>query len=64
MYAAAGVPEYWIVNLRDDHVEVHRTPDPAAGVYREVCTARVGDALAPALLPGVRIPVEDVIPKR
>jgi Uma2 family endonuclease len=25
IYAAAGVPEYWILNLRDDQVEVHRT---------------------------------------
>ena len=27
IYAAAGVPEYWIVNLRDDVVEVYRAPD-------------------------------------
>src|SRR5262245_19953782 len=26
MYAAAGIPEYWIVNLRDDCVEVLRAP--------------------------------------
>ena len=24
IYAAAGIPEYWIVNLRNDHVEVFR----------------------------------------
>jgi len=64
MYAAAGVPEYWILNLRDDQVEVHRAPDPTAGVYRDVRSARAGDELAPALLPGVRIAVADVIPER
>jgi Uma2 family endonuclease len=64
MYAAAGVPEYWIVNLRDDQVEVHRAPDPIAGVYREVRTARPGDELALALLPGVRVAVADLIPER
>jgi hypothetical protein len=30
MYAAAGVPEYWIVNLRDRQVELHRNPVRAA----------------------------------
>ena len=30
IYAAAGVPEYWIVNLRDGWVEVLRAPDRRA----------------------------------
>src|SRR3989442_8873953 len=28
LYAAAGIPEYWIVNLRADCVEVLRDPQP------------------------------------
>jgi Uma2 family endonuclease len=64
MYAAAGVPEYWILNLRDDQIEVHLVPDPTAGVYREVRVARAGDELVPALLPGVRVAVADLIPER
>ena len=41
IYAAAGFPEYWIVNLVDGALEVHRTPHPAADaaygwVYRSV----------------------------
>ena len=28
-YAAAGIPEYWIANLRDRQVETHRDPRPA-----------------------------------
>jgi Uma2 family endonuclease len=28
-YAAAGIPEYWIVNLRDRQVETHRDPRAA-----------------------------------
>jgi Uma2 family endonuclease len=35
IYAAAGIAEYWIVNLRDDAVEVHRDPDSAAARYRQ-----------------------------
>ena len=34
LYARAGLPEYWIVNLRDGLVEVHRGPSPEG--YRSV----------------------------
>lgn len=29
LYAAAGIPEYWIVNLPDRQLEVYRRPEPA-----------------------------------
>lgn len=29
IYAARGVPEYWIVNLAARHLEVYRSPEPA-----------------------------------
>lgn len=31
LYAGAGIIEYWIVNLVDDQIEVHRRPQPAQG---------------------------------
>jgi Uma2 family endonuclease len=34
VYAAEGVPVYWIINLNERQIEVHRDPDPAAGEYR------------------------------
>jgi Uma2 family endonuclease len=34
LYAGAGIPEYWIVNLGESAIEVQREPDPATGVYR------------------------------
>lgn len=30
LYAQAGIPEYWIVNLKDNRLEVHRDPEPDA----------------------------------
>jgi Uma2 family endonuclease len=62
MYAAANLPEYWIVNLRDGCVEVRRDPDPKARRYRRVTIARRGDALEPVALGGVRIAVDDLLP--
>jgi Uma2 family endonuclease len=34
LYATAGVPLYWIVNLIDRRLEVYSDPDPATGTYR------------------------------
>jgi Uma2 family endonuclease len=31
LYARAGIPEYWIVNLADRVLEVHRQPAPMTG---------------------------------
>jgi Uma2 family endonuclease len=64
IYAAAGIPEYWIVNLRDDHVEVHRTPDRRRRVYADRRLARRGERLAPVALPGANLLVDDVLPLR
>ncbi len=64
IYAAANVPEYWIVNIPDDCVEVRRDPDPAGRRYASVSIAHRGDTLELAALPGVRISVGDLLPTR
>ena len=33
LYALAGIPEYWIINLKQRQVEVYLKPDTAAGTY-------------------------------
>ncbi|HMA36152.1 MAG TPA: Uma2 family endonuclease [Chloroflexia bacterium] len=47
LYAAAGIPEYWVVNLVDGVVEVYT--DPQAGKYLTARTARRDETLP---LPG------------
>jgi Uma2 family endonuclease len=49
LYAAAGVPDYWIVNLVDNCVEVHR--DPAGDRYQSLHTYHAGDEVQPLLFP-------------
>jgi Uma2 family endonuclease len=44
LYAREGVPEYWIVNLVDDCVEVYR--QPAGEAYAEIRTCRRGETIA------------------
>jgi Uma2 family endonuclease len=64
IYAAAGIPEYWIVNLHEDRVEVHRAPDRAAGVYRERGLARSGEQLELVALSGAVVAVDTLLPGR
>ena len=64
MYAAAAIPEYWIVNLRDDHVEAYRGPDPQARRYTEQRRAVRGETLELVAFPDVRIAVDELLPRR
>ncbi|GDY11217.1 hypothetical protein LBMAG53_00940 [Planctomycetota bacterium] len=45
MYAAAGIPEFWLVDLAADCVEIHTEPLPKG--YRLCRTLRDGDLLVP-----------------
>jgi Uma2 family endonuclease len=67
LYARAGLPEYWIVNLVDGALEVHRAPHPAADaaygwVYRSVEILRPPATVTPLGAVGARIPVADLLP--
>jgi Uma2 family endonuclease len=55
LYAAAGVPEYWIVNLAEKMIE--RRSEPGAGAYTRVTPYRSGEALAPIAFPDVVVSV-------
>jgi Uma2 family endonuclease len=60
LYANAGIVEYWIVNLNDDNIEVHRQPRPD-GTYADVQTKRRSAHLDIAALPGVTLAVDEVL---
>jgi len=61
IYAAAQVPEYWLVNLRDRCVEVFRDPDVANRVYRARHVAQPGDDIALAAAEA-SVRVSDLLP--
>jgi len=62
LYAAAGVGEYWLVNLRNRSVEVFRRPLPSERRFAETYATRPGETLAPASLPGFTIAVGEILP--
>ena len=64
IYARGGVPEYVLVNLRDDCVELHRSPDRAAGTFRSVRVLRRGERLQLEGFPDVEVAVDELLPPR
>lgn len=58
IYARFGVPEYWIVNLQDDTVEVFRDPDPSNERYRTALTFERGRKLPSTAVPEVELVVD------
>ena len=46
LYAVAGIPAYWIINLRNDVVEVHEQPDAATKQYARRSEYRPGQTLS------------------
>jgi Uma2 family endonuclease len=67
LYARGGVPDYWIVNLVDATVEVHRQPEPDAASdfgwrYASVEVYHTGAAIAPLVRSGVTVAVADLLP--
>lgn len=59
-YAAAGIAEYWLVDLEAEVVEVARTPENDD--YAEITTAKPGDTLTVAALPDLdALPVDAIL---
>lgn len=61
IYATAGIPIYWIVNLVDNQIEVHEQPEGSTYTQRTVYGL---DETVTLVLPGLKIDVKvaDVIP--
>jgi len=62
LYARAGVPEVWIIDLTNDVVEVHR--QPAARGYGSVHTVDRGGTLTPLAFDDVTLAAADILPPR
>ncbi|MEJ5385627.1 MAG: Uma2 family endonuclease [Fimbriimonadales bacterium] len=67
LYAWAGIPEYWIVNLVEGALEVFREPAPMRGQpygygYRQQAVYRAGETICPVAKPEVPIAVTDLLP--
>lgn len=67
LYARAGIPEYWIVNLADRVLEVHRQPAPMAGQplghhYRSITRHTETETVSPLAAPNAALSIAALLP--
>ena len=61
LYASAGVQDYWIVNIPDQGIEVHRQPEQTR--FHDLQSFRPGDAVSPLSFPDVFLDVATLFPE-
>ena len=59
LYARAGIPEYWIVDLNGERIEVYREPSPDG--YRTIRYLLRGESLTPAFAPDMALDVDAIL---
>jgi Uma2 family endonuclease len=67
LYASAGIPEYWILNLRERVLEVYREPAADAravygAAYRQQRIYTTGEPVSPLCAPDATLAVEQLLP--
>ena len=61
-YAAAGVPEYWVLDVNGRQLLVYRDPDPAGRTYRTQLTFAEAESVSPLAAPTASLRVADLLP--
>ncbi len=66
VYAHAGIPEYWIINVEERCIEVHRdpaadVPAPAEPHYMTRTVYRPGESITPIAMPKLSLAVNDLV---
>ena len=59
LYAEAGIPEAWIINLPQSTIEIYTTPQ--TGLYRKAEFFKPGDRLASSIFPELKISADQVL---
>lgn len=59
LYAQAGIPEVWLVNLPEESIEIYTQPLKAS--YEETRYVKRGESLASKSIPGVMIDADSVL---
>lgn len=62
IYAAAGIPEFWLVLPAERAVEIHRKP--VGETYQESFRLADTSTLSSPCLPGLELPVKAILPAR
>ncbi|HEY6549445.1 MAG TPA: Uma2 family endonuclease, partial [Vicinamibacteria bacterium] len=60
IYSLAGIPEYWIVNVKERVLETYQAADARTGVYSTSLRLAVGETARATAVPGLEIAVKDL----
>lgn len=63
IYAAAGVPQYLVVNLPGDRIETFTRPDAATARWATTRPASRGERIPLVALPDLTLAVDDMLPR-
>lgn len=55
LYARAGIPEYWQINVPGQEIRVYR--DPRSGSFRTLTTHGANESISPTCLPSATLPI-------
>jgi len=59
LYASAGIPEVWIINLVHDEIEMYSQPN--GKMYNSVKTFRRGEIVKSEILPETVLEVDEIL---
>ena len=62
LYARAGIADYWVVDLENRRLHVHRNPQ--VGAYATVATYDETETLSPLTAPAATLSINAVLPPR
>ncbi|HZI03016.1 MAG TPA: Uma2 family endonuclease [Archangium sp.] len=60
LYARHGIPEFWLVDVDRERVEVYRAPDSETEAYTERITVGRSEVLSCRCAPGLSVPLADI----
>lgn len=61
LYGRVGIQEAWLVDLTQEHIEVHRQPTSSRRGYRDVQHYTRGMSLSLLAFPALHLTVEDIL---
>ena len=59
LYAEAEIAEVWIVNLKNDIIEIHQTP--SNDIYQSAQIFKTGEVAKSEILPELKIEVDKIL---
>ncbi len=61
LYAAAGVPEYWVIDLNESRMLLHANPKPDGSGYDGQLDMLLGERIEASTVPGLSVETKELV---